>query len=134
MRKIVTSIYVLAILLLAACQNDKPEPPKTNQHFLFLQSKKVEASSLKEKSQEGDPFFVKHHINGSDVFIECIVKGASFRDKQAKISVYIDGKKHDEVTNAAFILKGLEDGQHHIRLVLKTNQQSIQEEFTVQIR
>ncbi len=134
MSKKVNFVYVLVILLLVACQNDKPEPPEINHQFSYFLEGKVSASSVEVQNQKEDPFYVKHHIRGSDVFVECIVKGASFRDKEAKVLVYIDGKKHNEVTNAAFILKGLDAGQHQIKLILKTKQRSIQEEFTVQIK
>ncbi|WP_428908760.1 hypothetical protein [Niallia sp. Krafla_26] len=107
-------IYLFMILILVSCQNDKPKP-ETNLPFSFHDVKNVHAASLDQK----DPFFVKHHVAGRDVFIECIVHGVSFREKEAKILVYMDGRKAKEVKKAAFILKGLEPGKHHIKLVLK---------------
>ena len=50
---------------------------------------------------------MKHQVKGNDVYIECIVKDASFRNNGTKLILYIDGKKTKEINNAAFIVKGL---------------------------
>jgi hypothetical protein len=136
MKKIIylTSLFMI-LTILVSCQNDKPKP-ETKRDFSFLSNGMVYASSFATKEIE-DPFFVKHYIKGRDVYIECIVKGASFREKNAKIIVYIDGKKEDERTNSAFILKGLKPGKHHIQLQLKKAENSnaaIIEEFNVLVK
>ncbi len=135
----ITLIPILLFLLfiMVACQNDKPEPPQTNQNFSFYGEKKAAASSFKEQDNNDDPFFVKHYIKGKNVFIECIVKGASFREKEAKIIVYLDGEKKEEVNHAAFILKGLKPGKHHIKLVLQKEEStkaSAYKEFNIEIK
>lgn len=128
MKKIIDlTILFMIVTILASCQNDKPKPETG---FSFQTSQMAYASSF-----DRDPFFVKHHIKGRDVYIECIVKGASFREKDAKIIVYIDGQRKKDRTNSAFILKGLKPGEHHIQLQLKTanNSKIIKEELKVWI-
>jgi hypothetical protein len=125
----------MILTILVSCQNDKPKP-ETKRGFSLVSPEKVFASSFVTEEVE-DPFFVKHHVKGRDVYIECIVKGASFREKNAKIIVYIDGKKEEEKTNAAFVLKGLEPGKHQIQLQLKKAKNSnsaIIEEFNVLVK
>jgi hypothetical protein len=136
MKKIIylTFLFML-VTILVSCQTDKPKPETTSE-FSFQFSRTVYASSFRT-DEKADPFFVKHHIKGRDVYIECIVKGASFREKNAKIIVYIDGKKKEEKTNAAFVLKGLKPGKHQIQLQLKTAKNSnsaIIEEFNVLVK
>ena len=131
MKKRWIPIYLFIILLLVSCQNDKPKP-ETSHRFSFHLPQVVEAAEHKEV----DPFFVKYQVKESNVFIECIAQQASFRDKEAKILVVIDGKKKMEVRKSAFIIKGLEPGKHHIELHLKIDKPSsttLKEEFHVQI-
>ena len=136
MKKIIyPTILFIILTILVSCQNDKPKP-ETKREFSLVSPEKVFASSFVIEEVE-DPFFVKHHVKGSDVYIECIVKGASFREKNAKIIVYIDGEKKEEKTNAAFVLKGLKPGKHQIQLQLKKAKNSnsaIIEEFNVLVK
>ena len=136
MKKIIyPTILFIILTILVSCQNDKPKP-ETKREFSLVSPEKVFASSFVTEEVE-DPFFVKHHVNGRDVYIECIVKGASFREKNAKIIVYIDGEKKEEKTNAAFVLKRLKPGKHQIQLQLKKAKNSnsaIIEEFNVLVK
>ena len=136
MKKIIyLTILFMILTILVSCQNDKPKP-ETKREFSLVSPEKVFASSFVTEGVE-DPFFVKHHVKGRDVYIECIVKGASFREKNAKIIVYIDGEKKEEKTNAAFVLKGLKPGKHQIQLQLKkvkNSNSAIIEEFNVLVK
>nr|WP_245934696.1 hypothetical protein [Anoxybacillus vitaminiphilus] len=86
---------------------------------------------------------VKHQVRGTDVFIECIVTNFSFKsgkrkkvDGEGHVDLYVNGQKVNEVSTAAFILKGLPEGKHVIRLELVHNDSSkygLYHEFEVNI-
>ena len=135
-KNIYLTCLIMILMILVSCENDKPKP-ETQRQFSLVSPEKVFASSFDTEEKEVDSFFVKHHVKGRDVYIECIVKGASFREKNAKIIVYIDGKKKEEITNSAFVLKGLKPGKHQIQLQLKKAKNSnsaIIEEFNVLVK
>lgn len=66
--------------------------------------------------------FVQYESKGHNVFVECIVTGVTFREKNdsnqkaGKMIVWIDGKKSKEVSTAAFIIKDLAKGNHKLKL------------------
>ncbi|WP_338469934.1 hypothetical protein R4Z10_14090 [Niallia sp. XMNu-256] len=137
MKKKLIPIFFPLLFIMGACQSDKPEPPQTNQNFSLYGEIQAAASSFEEQDNKENSFFVKHHIKDKDLFIECIVEGTSFREKEAKIIVYIDGIKREEVNQAAFIIKGLKPGNHHIKLVLQTElsvKATVSKEFNVKIK
>jgi hypothetical protein len=85
---------------------------------------------------------VQYETKGNNVFVECILTGISFREsdkskqKIGKMVVWIDGRKKQEVTSAAFIVKGLSPGNHKLKLeVVQLNNESygIMKEFLVNI-
>ncbi|CRK80609.1 hypothetical protein [Neobacillus massiliamazoniensis] len=93
-------------------------------------------------SQEIPSLFVHHQTRGNDVFVECILTGISFRqydhskEKVGKVLVSIDGKKKQEVTTAAFIIKGISPGNHKLKLEvvnLKNEPYGLEKEFLVDI-
>ncbi|GLB61196.1 hypothetical protein [Cytobacillus sp. NCCP-133] len=134
-------ISILFLLILAACHKDIPEPET------MLEIESVSAIELASdipvlgiESNAKDPFYVRHQVRGKDVLIECIVQGVSFRGHstkdKGKILLYVDGVKKEEISSAAFIVKGLDTGTHRIRLALmKGNQPSaeLNKEFYVSI-
>jgi hypothetical protein len=71
----------------------------------------------------GNPsFFVSSKTKGSNVYVECILSGISFREsdqksqKVGKLIIWLDGRKTKEVNSAAFIIKGLPPGNHEVKL------------------
>jgi len=92
-----------------------------------------------KNEEKNDPFFVKHKVNGKEVFIECIVQGVTFRDNGAnkgKILLYVDGVKKEEISSAAFIVRGLPSGTHQLKLeVVQADDSQLQmtKEFYVTI-
>jgi len=114
MKKMLGLIVLFCLFALSACQKDIPEPETKDSSF--SPNMTVEASSMKIAQE--DAFFVKYHVKGRDVYIECIAKDASFRNKSAKIVLLIDGKDKIEYQHAAFIVKGLQPGPHHMKLEL----------------
>lgn len=117
-----TGILFLIFMLLAACQDDIPEP-ETKKSVL------TEEASIQTSGfiiEAVDSFNVKHQVKENDVYFECVVKGASFRNDGAKIILYIDGKRIKEIDHAAFIVKGLNKGMHKIKLeLIGPNQQGV---------
>ena len=94
-------------------------------------------------AEQKQTLFVKHHVKGNNVFVECIVDQFTFtkgkhpkKNGQGRIHVYVNGKKVSEMTTAAFVIRGLPAGKHSIRLELVHNDASryhISHEFTVTI-
>jgi hypothetical protein len=133
MRKYCYVGTLFLIMMMAACQKDIPKPETKD--ITYAHNEVIQASGLIMASS--DSLLVKHQVKGNDVYVECIVKGASFRDNGAKLLLFIDGKKMKEVNNAAFIVKGLNAGTHKIKLdLLKRNINTVAatEEFEVVIR
>jgi hypothetical protein len=70
---------------------------------------------------------VKEQVKGNDVYVECIVSGFDFSDRgdkksgQGYINLYLNGHKIDEIYTAAFIIKGLPEGEHEVTLELVKN-------------
>lgn len=137
-------IYLLISCLLIAATGCKRDIPKPEMNIEILpiintdSSNVVAASSIKLNNP--DPFYVKSHVSGKDVLIECIVPAVTFRDtnesNKAKMIVYINGKKKEEVSSAAFIIKGLPSGTHRLKIKvvkLKDASYHLQKEFFVTI-
>lgn len=86
-----------------------------------------------------EDFRVQHHVKDKRVFVECIIPTISFREnsnRQGKILLYVNGNKKEEISTAAFVIKGLTKGKHHIRLVVvKPNHEpyGLEREFAVSI-
>jgi hypothetical protein len=131
--------------LVTGCQRDLPKPetkPKVVPIDLTTVKNKELVSVFYTSAQEIPSIFVQHQLKGNDVLIECIVTGISFRDnnqrgqKTGKIVVLVDGKRNSVVTAAAFIIKGLNQGRHRIKLeVVNLNNEpyGLMKEFMVNV-
>nr|WP_263328134.1 hypothetical protein [Neobacillus sp. Marseille-Q6967] len=102
-----------------------------NHHSVFAQT-----------SRQSPALFVNHKINGRNLLVQCILTGISFREsdkpghKTGKLVVSVDGRKVQEVTSAAFIMKNLPQGFHQIRLEVvdtKNVPYGLSKEFLVNI-
>lgn len=137
-----TSSYIVTILLTlliaAGCQKEIPEPevkidvlPMSTVHGEDDMPVNIEANK--------EEFQVHHHVKGDRIFVECMIPSISFREdseNQGKMLVFVNGKKKEEISTAAFIIKGLAKGSHHIRLeVVRPNNEPyhLEKEFTVSI-
>ncbi|MGD6803552.1 hypothetical protein ACQCVK_00190 [Rossellomorea vietnamensis] len=126
-------IFLMAIICLAGCREDIPEPES------FGMEHEAEAATL--NSWDNKEVTVRHIVQGSQVYVECIVPGVTFstgkKGKKGKIVVSVDGKRYDEYHTAAFVIKGLNKGIHHVKvdIVGKNNQQSLgfQKQFYITI-
>ena len=119
-------------ILMVACQKEIPEPETKN-----ISSSSYEAvpATARERALV-EPFFISHQVKGNDVYVECRVKGVSFRNDLATIILTVDGKRMDDINHPAFIIKDLQKGSHHIKLeIMKKNQRlaSATKEFVVTI-
>ena len=135
-------LYILCLfMVLAGCQNDKPKPETK----LIIQPVNVsdlvnEVPVLALQTTNKDSFYVNHHVRGKNIYIECLVQGITFRESneqnKGSIILYVDGKKKERISSAAFIVKGLSSGTHRIKLeVVKDNHNTpiMKKEFYVTI-
>jgi hypothetical protein len=92
---------------------------------IFLGHHNIAAAKgpMASNKDEGKPaLFVQYESKGNNVFVECIVTGVTFREKDqsikktGKMIVWVDGKKNKEVSTAAFIIKNLAAGNHKLKL------------------
>ncbi|UII57290.1 hypothetical protein LS684_07575 [Cytobacillus spongiae] len=131
---------IILIISLVACQKDIPEPENKIKiipmSYVNTENDVPVSSIQNERKQER--LSVHHHVKGTNLFVECMVKDISFRENseksKGKILLYVDGKKKDEIHTAAFIVKGLTPGTHKIKLeIVKPNNKTLglKKEFTV---
>lgn len=121
MKKMCYIISLLFLFLLVGCQNDIPEPETKDTSFQMNEAVQASGYSISQI----DPFFVKYQVKGHDVYVECRVKDVSFRSGDAKIVLFINGKKTKEIKQAAFVVKGLPSGTHQLKLeLIKQNEHS----------
>ncbi|WP_096199231.1 hypothetical protein [Bacillus sp. FJAT-45350] len=144
--KRICSIIVVGSLLFGSgqafgCEKLEDESLKSVQVESLHRQQAIEVSvEKKERSLK-----VNHQVKGKDVYIECIVNDFSFsKDNAGKLhnegeghlQLYVDGQKVDSIYQAAFIVKGLPQGNHEIKVELVRNNHEpygIEEEFTVSI-
>lgn len=138
--KIFPFIAGLFLLIFASgCHKDMPKPESLYVEPLTVIDQQTKGEIPVSGNIQGEPFTVHHHVKGNRLFVECVVPGISFRDDsddKGKIILYINGEKKDEINTAAFVLKGLSPGTHHIKLEVegrKMPQSSLTKEFTVTI-
>lgn len=136
-------ITLVNIGLLLGCSQDKPKP----ETFMNIEVTPIEMLQNQEpaavvavnqevKSQE---MYIKHQVKGKNVYIECFIPNFSFKNssRNGYLSLYIDNKKIKNVTTAAFIVKGLSEGKHLIKLKMTNHplgDQDIKKEFWVNIK
>jgi hypothetical protein len=106
-------IFFLLIICLAGCKEDMPEPES------FGTEVTAEAATI--SPQDKTDVTVRHIVQGSHVYVECIAPGITFTSgnsssKKGKIVVSVDGKRFNEYHTAAFVIKGLKKGIHHVKL------------------
>ncbi|KLT19989.1 hypothetical protein AA980_02120 [Neobacillus vireti] len=131
--------------LTMGCQKDLPKPETKPKIVIMKQTNRKQYEILpvyNQNTNEIPSLIVNHETRGSQVMIECIVTGISFRetdrskDKVGKMVVWIDGKRASEATAAAFIIKGLSPGSHKLKIeVVKLNNEpyGLTKEFMVNI-
>ncbi|MBY0120823.1 hypothetical protein [Bacillus sp. S/N-304-OC-R1] len=141
MRRFIYLYMICLLVVTTGCHKDKPKPETkfiVEPMNVSTSNKDVAVTAIAQNSS--DQFYVNHQVKGKNLFIECIVPGITFRETNASnkgsIILYIDGQKKDQISSAAFIVKGLSAGTHKIKLeVLKDNETSsiLKREFYVTI-
>ncbi|WP_080846599.1 hypothetical protein [Cytobacillus gottheilii] len=132
-------------VFLSACGNEIPEPEtKLVVEPIHIFEGEDGPLSVQAAASESVPqFFVRHQVKGKNVYVECIIPGVSFREDsgedRAKIGLRINGRKQEDITSAAFIIKNLSSGTHTIQLdVLKKDDSAyhkdMKKEFTVRVQ
>ncbi len=138
-------MHAFAILsILSGCQRDMPKPETKTKNLSLVNmipaAKTVMTSS--PKNEVIPSLFVQYESKGNNVFVECIVTGVTFREnnhsnrKVGKMIVWVDGKKSQEVSAAAFIIKDLAYGNHKLKLEvvdLHNKSYGLSKEFMVNI-
>lgn len=127
-------ILILLVLVLAGCKEDMPEPES------FGTEISAEAATISQ--QDKAEITVRHIVQGSHVYVECIVPGVTFTSgksssKKGKIVVSVDGKRYNEYHTAAFVIKGLNKGIHYVKLeILGEDNKSLdlQKQFYITIQ
>ncbi|ETI67955.1 hypothetical protein [Neobacillus vireti] len=146
MNRVIPKALILLLMgLTMGCQKDLPKPETKPKIVIMKQTNRKQYEILpvyNQNTNEIPSLIVNHETRGSQVMIECIVTGISFRetdrskDKVGKMVVWIDGKRASEATAAAFIIKGLSPGSHKLKIeVVKLNNEpyGLTKEFMVNI-
>ncbi|MFK2824887.1 hypothetical protein QYG89_04215 [Bacillus sp. B190/17] len=127
-------MIIAAVISLIGCRQDLPKPetiisPSASMH-------EAEAQGTEKN------WTVKHLLRGNSVFVELVVPGVSFSNhgtksqEKGQIAVYVNGKHYHTYHTAAFIVKGLNSGQHRIDIKLtdeKHRPLGYEKSFTVSI-
>ncbi|MCA1029945.1 hypothetical protein LCL95_02720 [Bacillus timonensis] len=137
---------ILTVIVFTGCTNDKPHPETRSISISPMAiidhrtNNSIEVASQLEKRK----LQVQHHLKGGNVYIECYVNQFRFVEEKKKkkegeghIVLYINGKKHDKISTAAFVIKGLSSGINKIKVELVHNDSSsyqLAKEFTVNIK
>lgn len=139
------TLSIFVISMMAGCQNDVPKPETNLKLIPMVHASTYKLDSipvLKQNSNEIPSLFVQYKAKGNKIMVECILTGISFREsdhskeKLGKMLVWVDGKKYQEVSTAAFIIKGLAPGNHKLKLEvidLKNQPYGLTKEFMVNI-
>jgi len=138
-------ILIITAFILCSCTNDKPVP-ETKETILDIVPMEVTYdlhASHTVSSYEGIAE-IRKNVIGKDVYVECIIPNFTFRNpdnrsnsKDGYLELYVDNVKVDEISTAAFIIKGLEVGEHTIRVEVKEKRDAksiISEEFHINIQ
>ncbi|WP_051475546.1 hypothetical protein [Bacillus sp. J37] len=124
-------IFACLLCILSGCVEDKPRPEGSMSvvplDIVEASESAIEVSSLKQPID----IVVNHHVRGQNIYVECYIPSFTFKEKgganvngEGHIQVYVDGKRVDEISTAAFIIKGLEKGKHHLMIEVVHNDSS----------
>lgn len=141
--RIAVSICIAA-LLAGGCSNDKPKPETKVDVVpvnVIVETGDEAVETLKTSLKRS--MIVHQHVKGQNVYVECIINNFSFsaseqnaQEGKGYLQLYVDGKKSNVVSQAAFIIKNLPAGKHTIKLELmknKTESYGISETFEVSV-
>jgi hypothetical protein len=134
-------MFLISILLFGIFSSCQPDLPNPKTKYLSFMNKRIASASNQIVTEK--PSLVVHYLTkGDNLFVECIVTGITFREMDqsqqriGKMIVWLDGKKKQEVSAAAFIMKGLSNGNHQLRLEvvnLQNKPYGLSKEFNINI-
>lgn len=116
-------IYLaLFLIIMSGCKQNIPKPETFN-----VEASENSKTNQMDKSKNAS---IRHIVHGKDIFVECFVPNVSFsgankKIERGKIIVYVDGQLKGEYYTAAFVMKNLSKGVHHVKIdVVKLNNKS----------
>ncbi|WP_456275611.1 hypothetical protein [Bacillus sp. AK128] len=143
-----TMLMLFSLLLITACGTDDPKPPEAS--LQDVQEVSVSTSGLAVEAAatatiDEQNVTIRHKVKDKNVYVEVVIPGFNFSsaddkkkvDGEGFIHLYLNGKKVDEIHQAAFIVKGLPAGEHQIKIELVHNDSTsygIEEEFKVSVQ
>ena len=138
-----TLCIIFGMILLTGCGTDDPKPPEAFVSPLETVHYSPEAIEVSKALNENN-MTVRHHVKEKDVYVEVVIPGFNFSEMNKKekvsgegyIQLYLNGKKIDEIHQAAFIVKGLPSGKHSLKIEIVQNDSTpygVEKEFTVTI-
>jgi hypothetical protein len=127
MRNVWTVFFLF--FMLVACGNNKPEPETTVKAVPFTAIHQQEKAEMEVMSRPNkQQIQIQYHVKGHDVYVDCYIPHFTFQKNKKKnvngeghLVLYLNGKKVDEITTAAFILKGLPAGKHKLKVEMVHN-------------
>jgi hypothetical protein len=134
---------MICLLTITACGTDDPKPPEAKADSIET-SYNLEEAVLASTVVNEKNVTVRHQVKGKNVYVEVVVPGFNFSSADQKknvigegyLKLYLNGKKIDEIHQAAFIVKGLPTGKHSLKIELVHNDSTsygVQEEIFVSI-
>ncbi len=128
--------YILPLFFLGFLNiqiDEKPVAAKSIHYTYFSETSELE---IKRSIQ------VEHQVRGNDVYLECIIPNFTFKqsggqkkDGEGHLNVLIDGKRTENISTAAFIIKGLSRGEHTLKIQVTHNDlTNYPLEHTIQVR
>ncbi|MCM3616385.1 hypothetical protein M3936_02205 [Sutcliffiella horikoshii] len=140
-KNLILILICLFTVTLGGCKEDQQKPESEVSSPGGVMEVLSHQSGSKQK---GLSMTVHHRVKGSNIYMECIVTpDFHFQSEENKkkhgegqVAVFLDGKRFDTFTSGAFILKGIPEGMHEIKVLLLHNDESeygIEEIFRVEI-
>jgi uncharacterized lipoprotein YajG len=120
---------IVLFFMLVACGNSKPKPETTVKVVPITAVHQQEPAVMEVMSKQNQQeIHIQYQVKGHDVYIECYIPHFSFQKNKRKnvngeghLHLYLNGKMVDEITTAAFILKGLPAGKHTLKVEMVHN-------------
>lgn len=130
-------LLICTCFLLNGCNSN------INQEQLQIVPLKNQILALEVSSQiKNQKMMIREKVEGGNVYVECVISDFDFSKRgedqsgDGFLNLYLNGKKVDEIYTAAFVIKGLPTGKHHIKLELVHNDGSsygIEKDFEVTV-
>ncbi|MDX8364942.1 hypothetical protein [Cytobacillus sp. IB215665] len=126
--KMFTIYLLLAMSIIQACGNEKPTP-ETDVTVLSVRDNNLDKVAIQATTQQTtSKISITHLVKGQDVYVECYVPNFVFqKEKKANkngeghIEVFVNNKKVETISTAAFVIKGLPKGTYNIKIDLVHN-------------